>query len=260
MKQPKLQNLSVGKAVAILEYLAEIKAPANLGDICAHLDINKSTGYRFLSTLTELGYVYQDPVTSFYSLGARTAWLGMKYLESVEIREVARPILEKVAETTGETIHLGILDRNEVVYVDKVPSQQAVEMKSRVGGRMLIYSTALGRVLLANRPESEWYEYLKNCKLEPRTATTITEKSEFINLLQKARDDGYVIDNCENEADIRCVAAPVFSHSGEVVAAVSASGSTISMTMKKVEEIIDKVQAAGRSISEVLGADPEQLK
>lgn len=256
MKRRNMLNLSVGKAVAILEYLAEAKSPKDLGVISSDLDMSKSTVYRFLSTLMTLGYACQDPETGRYSLGARTAWLGMKYLEGVEIRDVARPLLKGLAETTGETIHLGILDGSEVVYIDKFPSQHPVEMKSRVGGRVLIYSTALGKVLLASRPESEWHKYLEEVKLEPRTPKTITDNDEFVDLLRGVQVNGYAVDDCENEEDIRCIAAPVYAHTGEVIAAVSASGSTISMTPKKAKEITSDVREAALALSEVLGFDP----
>lgn len=215
--------------------------------------MNKSTVHRFLATLIEAGYVRQDLDTGRYALGARVAWLGAKFLESMDVREVARPILEELAQVTRETIHLGIMDGDEVMYLDKVPGQQTVQMRSRVGSRMPIHSTALGKVLLADLPEPAWKRYVSEIGLTPYTPNTIVQAESFYDHLRQIRRQDYSIDNAENEEGIRCVAAPVRNHTGRVLAAISVTGSTLTMTPEKAEVVIPQVEQAAQQLSEELG-------
>lgn len=251
-------NLSVRRAVTILEYLACADTPQGLGELSHGLGMNKSTVHRFLSTLIEAGYVRQDVDTSRYALGARVAWLGAKFLESMDLREVARPILEELAQATCETVHLGIMDADEVMYLDKVASQQTVQMRSRVGSRMPVHCTALGKVLLADLPEPTWERYVSQIGLAAQTPNTIVDPPRFYDHLRQVRGQDYSLDNVENEEGIRCVAAPVRNHTGRVVAAISVTGSTLTMTPEKAETVIPQIQQAARAISEELGFRREE--
>jgi DNA-binding IclR family transcriptional regulator len=252
-------NLSVQRAVTILEYLACAETPQGLGELSLGLDMHKSTVHRFLSTLVDAGYVRQDVATGRYALGARAAWLGAKFLESMDIRKVARPILEELAQATRETIHLGIMDRHEVVYVDKVAGPQTVQMRSQVGSRMPAHCTALGKILLADLPEPAWERYVSEVGLTPQTPNTIADPGTFYDHLRQVCCQNYSIDDVENEEGIRCVAAPVRDHVGRVVAAVSVTGSTLTMTPEKAQAMIPVVQRAALEVSEGLGFQTEEV-
>jgi DNA-binding IclR family transcriptional regulator len=246
-------NLSVRRAITILEYLAEAEEPKELAAISHDLALNKSTVYRFLATLAEAGYVRQESDTGRYALGSRVAWLAAKFLETVDIRELARPILKELAQESGETIHLGILDRDEVVYTDKINGRQALQMASRVGSRMPVHSTALGKVMLADLSESQWQRYVSEIGLTPYTPNTIVAPEAFFEHLRQVQGQNYSIDNVENEEGVRCVAAPIRDHTGKTIAALSISGSTITMTPEKVESLVPLVQKGALAISERLG-------
>ena len=224
-----------------------------MGAISRELAINKSTSYRFLSTLEEAGYVRRESDTRRYSLGSKVAWLAAKFLEGVDVRELARPILKELARESGETIHLALLDRDEVVYIDKIEGQQAVEMASRVGSRMPVHATALGKVLLASLSESQWQRYVSEIGLKPRTPNTIVDPGAFFEHLHQVRKQNYALDNLENEEGIRCVAAPIRDHTGKTVAALSITGWTVSMTLEKVESLVPLAQKGALAISERLG-------
>ena len=246
-------NLSVKRAITILEYLAKAKRPKELAAISHDLAMNKSTVYRFLSTLAEAGYVRRESDTGRYALGSRVVWLAAKFLETMDIRQLARPILEELARESGETIHLAILDRDEVVYIDKVDGRQAVQMASRVGSRMPVHSTALGKVILADLPESQWQRYISEVGLTPYTPNTIVDPEAFFEHLRQARKQNYSIDNVENEEGIRCVATPIRDHTGKTVAALSITGWTITMTPEKVESLVPLARKGALAISERLG-------
>lgn len=254
MKQTSTsQNNSVIHAVLLLEYLATIEFPQNLTVISKALGMNKSTVYRLLSTLAEKHYVFQDENTRQYSLGVKTTWLAAKYFEKNELLKVAHPLLVTLSQQSGETIHLGILDGFEVTYVDKVNGKTAVLMVSRVGGRMPVHCTALGKALLAFQPENAWHEFVDRCGLPARTAHTITEPERFYEELRKIREQRFSIDNIENEDGIRCVAAPIFDASGNAVAAVSISSWIISMTTERVQILTTPLLETTDAISARLG-------
>lgn len=246
-------NQSVIRALVILEYLAEVGEPRDLAVISRDLTMNKSTVYRFLSSLASLGYVSQDLDTGQYSLGAKVIWLGSKFLENIDIRRIARPILEQLSVQTGETVHLGVLEDYEVFYIDKIDGRGAIRMASRIGSRLSVHSTALGKVLYSALAESEWEVYVAGDRLTARTSATITEPEVFYAELRKVRQQGFAIDNCENEDGIRCIAAPIRDHAGHSVFALSISGWTQTMTPKKVESLIPLAMKAALDISRRAG-------
>jgi IclR family KDG regulon transcriptional repressor len=246
-------NASVQRAVHILEYLAVAGTPCALSSISRDLQMNKSTIYRFLTTLTQMGYVTREEETRQYRLGAKIAWLAAQFLESLDIRDVARPILEQLAQECGETVHLAILDGFEIMYIDKVEGRQAVRMASFAGSRAPIHSTSVGKVMMAHQPESRWRHYIHEAGLTARTPNTITDEATFVKHLQQVREQGYAIDDVENEMGIRCVAAPIWNHMRQVVAAISITGWNVSMTSERADALIPLVQNASNAVSEKLG-------
>jgi DNA-binding IclR family transcriptional regulator len=253
MKHSAPLNQSAVRALSVLEYLAQAGAPQDLAVISAALGMNKSTAYRFVSTLAAQGYVRQDAENGRYALGPRVVWLASKFLERLEVRSVARPALEALARDTGETVHLAILDQDAVVYIDKIDGQASVRMASGVGCRMPLHSTSLGKALLADFPESAWRAYVSRAGLGPCTPHTIVEPAAFLRELERVRKQNYAIDDMENEEGIRCVAAPLRDHTGRAVAAVSLSGWTLSMTPERVRSLVPRLQTAIAEISQRLG-------
>jgi IclR family KDG regulon transcriptional repressor len=236
-QRPAVLNSSVSKAFAILELLANADSPKELVSICNALQMNKSTTYRFLATLKSLGYVVQDIESNRYALGSKLVWLASRFLDAIDLRTIARPVLRQLREETGETVHLAILDHFEVVYIDKLDGRSAVRMASSVGNRVPVHSTGLGKVLFAFMPEDVWRSYVKKVGLERRTSNTITDPAAFFEQLRLARECNYSIDNCENEDGIRCVAVPIRDHTGKVVAAFSITGWMITMKPDRDQEL-----------------------
>lgn len=243
---------SARRALLLVEHLAEA-GPSRLSSIASTLELNKTTAFRFVSALVEMGWVQQDPATRVYGLSPRVVELGSMVLDRMEIRHEVRPHLERLAELTSETVHLGVLDGLEMVYIDKVEGRQAVSMASRLGARGACHSTALGKVLLAARPEEEWARYVENGGLTRRTDHTFVDAKRFGEELERVRQRGYAVDNVENEDGIRCVAAPIRDHTGGVVAAMSVSGWTVSMTRERLPELIPLVTEQAASASAALG-------
>jgi DNA-binding IclR family transcriptional regulator len=247
---------SARRTVQLVEYLATA-GPSSLAGLAEGLGLHKSTAFRFVSTLVDVGWAQQDPATRVYSLSPKILEVGSRVLERMEIRREVHQHLEALADASAETAHLAVLDQLEIVYIDKVDGRQAVNMASRVGGRGACHSTALGKVLLASRPESEWTRYIETVGLARRTERTLVEESRFRTELRRVRRQGYAVDDVENEEGIRCVAAPLRDHAGTVVAAMSVSGWTVSITRERLSALIPLVAAAAEQGSRSLGFSPD---
>lgn len=246
---------SARRTLRLLAHLAEA-GPSSLASIASALDVNKSTAHRFLAALVEEGWVARVPSTRHYALTPRIVQVGSLVLDRMEVRREVLPYLEALSRATSETVHLGVLDGFEVAYVDKVDGPGAVKMASRIGGRGTCHSTGMGKVLLASRPEEEWERYVDEVGLARRTARTLTESRAFFEELRKVRREGYAVDDVENEEGIRCVAVPIRDRDGAVVAAMSVSGWTLSMTPDRIPALVPQVLEQAQEASRALGYEP----
>lgn len=243
---------SVRRALLITGALADEAGDGlSLAELSTRLGLNKSTALRLLRPLLDSRLVART-ASGRYRLGVQALVLGQAYLASLDLRAVARPELEALVAATGETVHLVVYDRPDVVYVDKVDSPSTVRMVSRIGSRMPAYCTAVGKAFLAHAPADEVTAALAY-GMPRRTARTITSRRAMAAELKRVREAGYAVDDQENEDDIVCVAAPVRDHTGGVVSAVSVSGPATRMTAAKRRRVVPQVVAAAGRISGDLG-------
>ncbi|MFI6284614.1 IclR family transcriptional regulator [Streptomyces sp. NPDC051018] len=248
-------SASLRRALAILLHLGEGggSGGATLTELTAALSMNKSTVLRLLAPLCEVRLVEQDSRTGRYRLGSRTAQLGHVYLDRLDLRETAHDVLERLTADTGETSCLVIADLPDVVSVDKVDSPRSVRMHAPIGSRRPAYSTGVGKALLAHAGADAVNAALAH-GLPRRTPHTLTTPEALHADLAVIRSRGYAVDDLENEPDIRCVAAPVFDHTGAAVCAVSVSGPAARVTAERVPVLGPLVSAAAADISLRLGA------
>ena len=257
--QSKPNNLvqTIQRVSLILERVGQNSQGMSIKDLSAGLNLPKGTIHRILSSLSYFGYIRQDPETKIYFLGLKLMDLNAQLSNQLDFRKVAEPVLRDLAEKTKQTAHLVILDRDEVVYVEKIETQQqagGLKMASRVGSRNPMHSSAVGKVLLSYFSEEALEDFLQKKGLPRRTANTITDPEGFRDHLKIVRSRGYAIDDEENEQGIRCVGAPIFDRKERPVAAISVSGSVFQMTKKAVNDVMKgEVMAAAAEISRRLG-------
>ncbi len=246
---------SLRRALSIVMFLAEDgghpRGPT-LTDLAKGLGLSKSTVLRLLAPLREVRLVDQDAESGRYRLGPQNAFLGQVYLERLDFREAAAPYLHELVESVGETVHLVVFDPPEIVYIDKVESPQPVRMHSRIGSRQPAYCTAVGKAFLAHSSDAVVEQVIAR-GMPPRTPATITTAERLHAELTAVRERGYAIDDVENEEEIRCVAAPVFDHSGAVATAISVSGPASRVTRGRVAEIGELLLASTKTLSGRLG-------
>ena len=243
---------SLAKGIKIMELLAEQKQ-LTVSRVARLLDTNRAASHRFLATLRELGYVEKDE-DDRYRLTFKIFEIGMKVAKRFEIGQIARPLMQELALASGETVNLGHFDGKAVLHIDKIDSREILRMDFPIGSRAPAYCTALGKAVLAFLPREEFERFLSRTTLKPHGPNTITTKKRFRLAIDDIRHRGYAVDDEELSAGLRCVAAPVFDHTGRVTYAVSVSGPSLRMTPKRIEDIHPLVQKICRRLSQQLGS------
>jgi len=241
---------AVDRGLLVLSVLSDGK-PRTLTDLSEEIALNSSTTFRLLATLTYHNYVERDEQTGEYRLGLACLELARAYHAGNTIRRAALPQLERLRDDSTETVHLGVLNKMEVVYLEKLHGLHAVGlMTSRVGGRSPAYCTGLGKALLAYADPQKVREYFGQNDLTRYTNTTIQSLDELMTDLEQIRRQGYAFDQGEHEAEVRCVAVPIFDANGQTVAALSVSGPQGRLDpLDGKPELIERTREAARAIS-----------
>ncbi len=245
---------AVDRGIQVLSVLADGK-PRTLTELSEAMALNSSTTFRLLATLASHHYIERNEQTGAYRLGLACLELARAYLVGSDIRQAALPHLEKLRDDSTETVHLAVLDKMEVVYLEKLHGLHAVGlMMSRVGGRSPAYCTGLGKALLAYTDPEKVRAYFGQAGLYRYTNTTIQSVEELMAYLEQVRSQGYAFDQGEHETEIRCVAAPIFDLNGQIVAALSVAGPAARLDpLHTKQELINRAVQAAAAISARLG-------
>ncbi|MBC7223827.1 MAG: IclR family transcriptional regulator [Anaerolineae bacterium] len=243
---------SVDRAIALLERLADRGGSASLSDLARDVGLSRSTVHGLLSTLRARGLVVQEG-NGHYALGIKLFELGSAAVSRLDLRTAAGPILQHLVDQFQETVHLVVGDGLDVVYIDKRESPRSMRIVSQVGRRLPAYCTAVGKAMLALKPEEELDRLLEGATLRAWTPNTITDKETLRTHLREVRQRGYALDNEEIFEGLCCVGAPIRDHLGQVVAALSVAGPSVRMGPERKEEIIPAVMEAAAEISHRLG-------
>jgi DNA-binding IclR family transcriptional regulator len=238
------------KGLLLLETLAYETSPMGVADLAREHSWTKSNVHRLLQTLVSRGYVTSE--NGKYSAGIKLWQIGSQIIRRVDVRNVARPFLEKLAAVTFETVHLSMLDGNHVIYLDKIESPQPVRAYSEIGGSAPAHCVATGKVLLAHQPAEVVAEILRH--LKRHTAQTIIDPDKFGDELQTIRDCGHAINKGEWKDRVYGVAAPIRDSRNVVVAAVGISGPADRLTGAVVRKFVPLVCDAARNASTQMGA------
>lgn len=245
---------ALARGLEVLSLFSMERPSLSLSQIVETLQLNKSTAYRVLSTLEALGYLEQDAATRLYRPGLRVLQLGFTAVNSMEVRQIARPFLEKLSQELGETVSLAVLDGFRTVYVDRVRNQSIVGVTLGVGSSLPAHCSSLGQVLLADLPASELDALLATHELTAFTPKTLTSAAALRARLGEIRQRGYAVGDEELAPGLRAVSAAVRNASGRAVAAVNVTGSTERIGYRRLEEEIIPalLETVGR-ISTALG-------
>lgn len=246
---------SLARGLSILESFGAANPTMGIAELARKTTLPKSTVHRLIQTLCTLGYVIPDGTSSKYMLGPKVLNLGFTVLSSLDLRDVAAPYLRMLFNSSGETVNLAILDRWQLVYVERMKTQQIVNINLHVGSRLELYNTSMGRVLGAFQNEdwlSKYLEYLKNI---PEARKYILQDGKiFRKILADVKKKGYAINNEELAPGLRSVAAPVKNREGKVVGAVNIAVSSGLFSLERLKrELLPPLLETAQAISAALG-------
>lgn len=227
---------SLQKALEILNYFTE-KPLLGVTEISEHFGLYKSTVHNILSTLKAMEYLEQDEQSGKYRLGIQVFNLSKAMADTYSITKIAMPYMQEIANQTNERVYLAVPYRDEVLYLEAMYPEAAVElMRSILGERAKMYCTGLGKAMLAYMGEQKIREYLDTHEFEAFTDKSITDKGIFYQELACTRQRGYAVDDMEHEFGIKCIAMPIFDRSRKVYAAVSISGIATHFTGENIDK------------------------
>ena len=246
---------SVANSIRLLKVFTDDEHELGVSSLAKRLGLAKSTVHRLASTLIKDDMLEQDKETGKYRLGLALFELGARVRRKMNVFNEAQFALKDLAEKTGETAHLTVLDHASVLFLYKVESRQAIRMKSVLGARVPAHCSADGKALLAYQSK-DMIESIAVDGLATLTPRTIVDVAQLMADLAQVRARGYALDDEETEIGLRAIAAPIRDHNGEVVAAISVAGPVQRMTKKVVLAHAPKVIAAAEAISARLGHSP----
>src|SRR5262245_47395581 len=249
------ENRVVDRVVAILASFKPEEPELKLMELCNKTGLHKSTLYRLLEVLRAHRLVCLDETSGSYHLGIRLFELGSMAMGRLDLDRLAQPVLRELAEQTGETVHLAILDGSDILTVTKVESRSSLRIRSATGYRTPAYCTAVGKVLLVGLSGEELDAYFARTPLVAFTRNTVTSAAKLRAELKTIAEQGYAYDREEREQGMRCVAAPVRDHTGQIVAAMGVLAPSIRLTSnKRTAEVTRLTLAAANTLSSRLGS------
>jgi IclR family transcriptional regulator, KDG regulon repressor len=250
-KQPSSATTrTLVRGLNLLELIARSSDGSPLSELAVAASLDKATTLRLLMTLRELGWVRQDSSDRRYRLTGKMAHLSHIQADGLSMQVLARPHLTALRDLVNETVHLGVIRDEAVVYIDKLESSSSIRLVSTVGQQMPVLTTALGRAIFSALPQRERAARIRSLPLPKRTRQTM-DKKQLLEELVASAERGYAIDHDENETGVSCVGAPILDPTGTPAAAISISGPTF--------RVAAKLEQLGRACCETAAAISREL-
>jgi DNA-binding IclR family transcriptional regulator len=251
--QPSSTHRSLERGLAVIELLAAAAAPLQLAEAARRLGLHRSTAHHLMQTLVALGWLCQDELTRRYTLSARPYQLTGRKWSVAQIGELAQPLLERLTHDTGEGSSVAAWSDGIVTIVAKREHDGPVRVVQDLGGERPLYCTAVGKAIAGWLPEVEVRAALGRQPMLALTPKTITTPAAFEQELRRIRNAGYAIDDEEQFEGLRCIAMPVFSHTGEVAGSMCVVGPKHRLTHQKLAAVRAPLAQTARLLSERLG-------
>lgn len=243
---------SVKRIFKIIDCFSFEETQLSLDEITKRSELPKPTVYRICEALCKEHILNKDLSSLKYRVGIKLFELGSMFLQSLELRQIAFPEMEKLYEITGESIHMGIIEGNEVISIEGIESNKSLHIKLWIGKRSPIYCTSIGKAILAFYSDEEIKKILDNIKLKSFTENTITSKRKLIEELKSIKENHVALDYQEHEEGVICIGAPIFNKTNNVIASISISGPVIRMTEENINKYKDFILKAVNNITKKL--------
>jgi len=246
---------SLDRAMAVFEHLST-QSGVSLSGLSDQTGESTATLYRILFTLETRGLVEFDQAQQLWHIGPAAFIVGARFLRRTSLVERARPILRELMEQTGETANLGIQKGDQVLFVSQVETHASIRAFFPPGSLSPLHASGIGKALLAFMPDTQCEKILKSSKRERFTSYTLCDAALLKDDLLHSKARGFSIDGEEKNLGMRCIAAPVFNHYGEIAAGLSISGPTSRVTKDKIESFGSAVMNAAEQLTSALGGEP----
>ena len=242
-----------------IECLAQ-NGSMGLLDLSKELNLNKTTVHRILNSLICMDYARQDPESLKYSLTFKFCGISNQILAQNNMIDLARPYIKELAEQTGETVHLVEIDGGQAVYIDKVEaSRGSVRLVSMVGKSIPLYCSGVGKAMLADMSDDKIRLIWDSSNIRRLTEYTITDYSQFMDLIRQIRSNGCALDNEENELGVRCIAVSLKNYKGKPTYAISVSAPKDRMSDERIEEIRSLILNTKENLQREMGVSNSRL-
>ncbi|MHB9849045.1 IclR family transcriptional regulator [Streptomyces krungchingensis] len=248
---PQYPIEAVDKALSLL-LLFRDRSELRLSDVPTALDIGKSRAHRLLAMLVYHGFVVQDPASRTYRTGPALVEIGLATVARMDVRVVARPVLEELAAATGETAHLGVLEDGQVRFVDGIESELALRVAGRVGRALPAYATSLGKAMLAELSVEAVQGLYRGEALAPVTMHTIRRRSDLLAELERVRQRGYAVNHGESEEGVGSLAVAIPAHGAWPLVAISVAAPAARMDEAKCARTADLLREAAKRLTTLL--------
>src|SRR5215475_10647527 len=246
---------SLGRAFAILEEIARHREGIGLADLSKRVGLHNSTTFHLAKTMVALGYIRQERESKRYRVGRPLFALAASSLDEIEMVNLATPVLEDLSRDTGESSHFAVRMGAAVVVIARTSGPGAFQLTDRVGVVRPAHCTALGKVILAALRPDQLERFLARIELKPSTEKSITEIPALLREIEEVRRAGIAFDDCEFNAEVRCVAVPVRDFTGQIVGALGISGPIWRLSLQALQSRAKIVQAAADRLSGEFGAE-----
>ncbi len=243
------------RGLKLLNLFSESPRGLTAKQVAALSRLPVSTVHRFLANLVTAGFLNRD-LEGTHHLGIACFAIGQAAAGQLDIRRLSLPYLRELNQQTRETIHLTVRHGVSAVYVEKLDSPEPLRIHSRIGASVPLYCTAVGKVMLAYMPSDEQERVLSQLELKRLTPNTAGSLQELKAELFRVRKNGYASDLEEHELHIRCVAAPIWDHTGNVQSSLSITAPSLRMPVARLRQLAPLIQTAGLQISTELGYRP----
>ncbi|MCT8973513.1 IclR family transcriptional regulator [Microbaculum marinisediminis] len=250
---------SLDRAFSVLEEVARHRDGITLSELSRELGLHTSTLYHLARTLVSLGYLRTGPDDKRYRMGRGIFQLASACLDEAEICATVAPYLERLAETTGEATHFAIWERRKALILARHAGPNALQINERAGTLRPVYCTAIGKALLSGLGPETYEDYTRDLVFEPYTASTLKDAQELRLQVDKARRDGIAFDDCEFNAEVRCMAATVRDFTGKVIGAIGFSGPVWRMSLTDMADYTSVTRSIAAELSEQFGFRPKEV-
>ena len=247
---PKESGSALQKATLVLDVLLDSDHPKSLADISAKLDLPRQTVHRIVRQLEDLDLIRRDFARDHYFVGARMIALGVSALRAAACLAPIHAVLKQLVDEIGETCNVGVLERDEIVYIDRVECDWPLRLQLAAGSRVPMHATAIGKLLLAHLPSRSRKRMLETAPLVGFTDHTITQPERLEAELKQIRKQGYALNNEENLAGLIALAVPVHDGSGRVVAGLAVHAPVARMGLAEAEEKLPELRAAAARLQQ----------